>query len=55
VFLTGRREDKKEGTVKNLERAGYAGYLKLIVKYDNCSFLDKNRLIVRSLIETSQS
>src|ERR1041384_983504 len=33
VILTGRREDKRESTAKNLARAGYTGYLKLLVKY----------------------
>lgn len=33
MILTGRREDKREATASNLERAGYTGYLKLIVKY----------------------
>ncbi|TVU17088.1 hypothetical protein EJB05_33101, partial [Eragrostis curvula] len=32
VILTGRREDKREATAKNLERAGYHGYEKLLVK-----------------------
>ncbi|KAK3140534.1 hypothetical protein QOZ80_5AG0402280 [Eleusine coracana subsp. coracana] len=32
VILTGRREDKREATASNLARAGYTGYLKLIVK-----------------------
>ncbi|TVU17124.1 hypothetical protein EJB05_33139, partial [Eragrostis curvula] len=32
VILTGRREDKREATAKNLERAGYYGYEKLLVK-----------------------
>jgi hypothetical protein len=33
VILTGRREDKREASVKNLARAGYTGYLKLLLKY----------------------
>ncbi|XP_062179239.1 stem 28 kDa glycoprotein-like [Phragmites australis] len=32
VILTGRREDKREATAKNLELAGYVGYEKLLLK-----------------------
>ncbi|PUZ64338.1 hypothetical protein GQ55_3G135800 [Panicum hallii var. hallii] len=32
VILTGRREDKREATAKNLAAAGYAGYEKLLLK-----------------------
>jgi hypothetical protein len=33
VILTGRREDKRESTAKNLAAAGYTGYEKLLLKY----------------------
>ncbi|CAL4895371.1 unnamed protein product [Urochloa decumbens] len=33
VILTGRREDKREATAKNLARQGYTGYEKLLLKY----------------------
>ena len=33
VILTGRREDKRSATKKNLEEAGYLGYEKLLMKY----------------------
>jgi len=32
VILTGRREDKREATAKNLAAAGYTGYEKLLLK-----------------------
>ncbi|RCV16096.1 hypothetical protein SETIT_3G110200v2 [Setaria italica] len=35
VILTGRREDKREATVRNLASAGYTGYLKLLLKPQN--------------------
>jgi len=33
VILTGRREDKRESTAKNLADVGYTGYEKLLLKY----------------------
>jgi len=32
VILTGRREDKREATARNLAAAGYTGYEKLLLK-----------------------